>query len=523
MIDSCQAGGTSVLRPRLRPSPSTRKLRPHAGSERDPEGARSGREAVSGADLAAPVHLEAEQHEQLWHDLDGAVPALGAGDQRVPATSWGASFSPRGSRRQRASALPGHRRPTAADHLDAAALRAARQRPQHDPQAIERYDEIYLINKFHQGEAAPARCRPKRTGRVPSLGHARADNGAGDDISRAYRFYARAALEPEDGDGARPRTARRGSSSNGWRSSRSHTARRQRAPDLPVAQRHRRRRSTRPTSCGTTSSCCCRLGQTSSTARCGARWSSSSVSTTSPASPVSTCSAAAGTSPRTTSTRATKSIDPISHDEDKVEARSVTSRVRAKYYKRLIDPASEPDPRLAPGCSVSRAGERRPAHPVLMVALDLHERGVIDVEELRQVVALIESFFVRRQLARIPTNALNRVFVQLIDTCRTTTASSTRCIASCRATGSTGRAMNTSARRSEAQPFFHIGRWHQRKHDPRTARTQLRPSGTSTSRRPTCRSSTSCPDPSPNGGSTLPSLARTPTRCTTNSSTRWAT
>ena len=49
-----------------------------------------------------------------------------------------------------------------------------------------------------------------------------------------------------------------------------------------------------------------------------------------------------------------------------------------------------------------------------MVALDLRQRGVLTNEELARAVSLIESFLVRRQLARIPTNALNRLFAQLI-------------------------------------------------------------------------------------------------------------
>ena len=50
-----------------------------------------------------------------------------------------------------------------------------------------------------------------------------------------------------------------------------------------------------------------------------------------------------------------------------------------------------------------------------MAAYDLRERGLLPVEGLREVVSYIESFLVRRQLAGIPTNALNRLFVQFVD------------------------------------------------------------------------------------------------------------
>ena len=49
-----------------------------------------------------------------------------------------------------------------------------------------------------------------------------------------------------------------------------------------------------------------------------------------------------------------------------------------------------------------------------MAAYDLRERGLLTIEGMREVVSYIESFLVRRQLAGIPTNALNRLFVQFV-------------------------------------------------------------------------------------------------------------
>ena len=97
--------------------------------------------------------------------------------------------------------LPGHRRPAAADHPHAAAVCAARQVATSDQQAIERYDETYLINKFYSGD--------DRVRLLPTDEDRKAfrrwvlrepDNNAGDDISRAYRFFA-ARLNAEDATG----------------------------------------------------------------------------------------------------------------------------------------------------------------------------------------------------------------------------------------------------------------------------------------------------------------------------------
>ena len=61
--------------------------------------------------------------------------------------------------------------------------------------------------------------------------------------------------------------------------------------------------------------------------------------------------------------------------------------LQARYYKRLIDPAAEPDEQTRAGLQRLARWGAQTAHPVLMVALDLHRREVISVQDLRQVVA----------------------------------------------------------------------------------------------------------------------------------------
>ncbi|MGH3232765.1 MAG: GmrSD restriction endonuclease domain-containing protein [Streptosporangiaceae bacterium] len=88
--------------------------------------------------------------------------------------------------------------------------------------------------------------------------------------------------------------------------------------------------------------------------------------------------------------------------------------LRAGHYKRLIDPAAEDDLEVRAGLLRLRRWGAQTSYPVLMAAYDLRERGLLPVEGLREVVSYIESFLVRRQLAGIPTNALNRLFVQFV-------------------------------------------------------------------------------------------------------------
>ena len=89
--------------------------------------------------------------------------------------------------------------------------------------------------------------------------------------------------------------------------------------------------------------------------------------------------------------------------------------LRARHYKRIIDPSGEDDQELRAGLWRLRRWGAQTSYPVLMAAYDLRERGLLTIEGMREVVSYIESFLVRRQLAGIPTNALNRLFVQFVE------------------------------------------------------------------------------------------------------------
>jgi len=100
--------------------------------------------------------------------------------------------------------------------------------------------------------------------------------------------------------------------------------------------------------------------------------------------------------------------------EDAVEESVRDLALRAGHYKRIIDPGAEDDPELRAGLFRLRRWGAQTTYPVLMAAYDLRERGLLPVEGVREVVSYIESFLVRRQLGGIPTNALNRLFVQFV-------------------------------------------------------------------------------------------------------------
>jgi len=108
-------------------------------------------------------------------------------------------------------------------------------------------------------------------------------------------------------------------------------------------------------------------------------------------------------------------LEEIQSTEGAVEEAIRDLALRATHYKRLIDPTSEEDDEVRASLERLRRWGAQTSYPVLMAAYDLRQRGLLPVEGLREVVSYIESFLVRRQLAGIPTNALNRLFVQLIE------------------------------------------------------------------------------------------------------------
>lgn len=334
-----------------------------------------------------------------------------------------------------------------------------------DEQAVARYDENYLINKFHEGEAR-LRLMPTEEDRQALLRwvNREPDNGAGDDLSRAYRFFAKRLTEGDQDGSALDLerltrvvverleiveiTTQQGDNAHRIFQSLNGTGVRLNQADLlrnylfmllPSRAEPVYEEVWRPMEQLIGVSNLTGLARLDLQRR---GWTVANDDVYA---------------------RHQLRISPFSDDEGAVEEAIRDLSLRADYYKRLIDPASEPDSETREGLQRLGRWGAQTAHPVLMVALDLHARGVVDDVGLREVVALIESFFVRRQLARIPTNALNKVFVQLLDRLPeddSFVAVLHREMSRDRLYWPSDDSIRQAVR---AQPFFHIGRWHQRK------------------------------------------------------------
>jgi alkylated DNA nucleotide flippase Atl1 len=107
-------------------------------------------------------------------------------------------------------------------------------------------------------------------------------------------------------------------------------------------------------------------------------------------------------------------LDAEATHEAAVESQLKDLVKRADQYVRIIKPEAEPDADLRAQFAFLRDWGAQTTHPLLMYLLDLQARKLCSVETVREAVTYVQSFLVRRQLASIPTNQLNRLFVQLI-------------------------------------------------------------------------------------------------------------
>lgn len=87
--------------------------------------------------------------------------------------------------------------------------------------------------------------------------------------------------------------------------------------------------------------------------------------------------------------------------------------IYAGYYKRLIDPSHEPDPHIRRRLHRLNRWEIKTAYPFLLALYDDYERGNLTASGMCHILDTIESFVIRRFFCRIPTNALNRIFIGL--------------------------------------------------------------------------------------------------------------
>jgi alkylated DNA nucleotide flippase Atl1 len=108
-------------------------------------------------------------------------------------------------------------------------------------------------------------------------------------------------------------------------------------------------------------------------------------------------------------------LEPRKGDEHGVEAVVSDLARRSLHLQRIVAPQHEPNLRLRSAFQRLNTWGALVAYPVLMLLLDKQERGEVSTDEVITGVGYIESFLVRRTVCAVPTNNLNRIFNALVN------------------------------------------------------------------------------------------------------------
>jgi hypothetical protein len=88
-------------------------------------------------------------------------------------------------------------------------------------------------------------------------------------------------------------------------------------------------------------------------------------------------------------------------------------RHASHLYSMVVGITEHPDAEASRRLGRLRRWEIATANPFLLRLLDTHSAGALSVVDLRQVLAIVESFAVRRAVCGVPTNQLKRIFLLL--------------------------------------------------------------------------------------------------------------
>lgn len=99
-------------------------------------------------------------------------------------------------------------------------------------------------------------------------------------------------------------------------------------------------------------------------------------------------------------------------DDESLEAELSSMAKLGKVYSSFLNPANESDLKTSMHLSAFNELASTTCYPLLLRLFESYEQTRISRDELTTCLYLIESFVVRRAVCDVPTNVLNRLFVQ---------------------------------------------------------------------------------------------------------------
>jgi alkylated DNA nucleotide flippase Atl1 len=107
-------------------------------------------------------------------------------------------------------------------------------------------------------------------------------------------------------------------------------------------------------------------------------------------------------------------LRPVESNEAAVEAEVAELARRAKFFVRIVEPKNEPDLDVKAGLERLDRWGASTTYPLLMHLYDLWDRQACIASDVFEALGYVESFLVRRMIAGVPTNNLNRIFNSLV-------------------------------------------------------------------------------------------------------------
>lgn len=107
-------------------------------------------------------------------------------------------------------------------------------------------------------------------------------------------------------------------------------------------------------------------------------------------------------------------LRPFEGNEALVEAEVRELARRAVFFRRIVQPRTEPQPQVRAALERLDRWGASTTYPLLLHIYELWDRDACSVEEVREAIGYVESFLVRRMICGVPLNNLNRIFSALV-------------------------------------------------------------------------------------------------------------
>jgi alkylated DNA nucleotide flippase Atl1 len=107
-------------------------------------------------------------------------------------------------------------------------------------------------------------------------------------------------------------------------------------------------------------------------------------------------------------------LRPLEGNESAVEAEVRELARRATFFRRIVQPSIEAESGIREALIRLDRWGASTTYPLLMHMYDLWDRGACSAADVIETLRYVESFLVRRMLAGVPTNNVNRIFSALV-------------------------------------------------------------------------------------------------------------